>query len=188
MTNKILILFVFVSLLSCGNKSKSSNTAGVTGDATDELNAQEATTIVSETQTVPILNYEELAPLLNKKEDKTYVVNFWATWCKPCVEELPYFENIHSNYEGKNVEVLLVSLDFPKQINDQLVPFITNNKLQSEVVVLDDPDQNKWINAIDPSWSGSIPATIIYNKNKRAFYEQSFDEQTLETELNKFLN
>ena len=95
---------------------------------------------------------------------------------------------MYKDFKDKNVEVTLVSLDFPKQIADQLIPFIKNNKLQSQVVVLDDPNQNKWINAIDPSWTGSIPATIIYNKNDRAFYEQSFDEETLLKELEKFIN
>ena len=137
---------------------------------------------------VATLNYDSLVPLLEKKDDKTYVVNFWATWCKPCVDELPSFEKINAEYQKKNVEVLLVSLDFSNQINSHLLPFLKENKIQSKVVVLDDPNQNKWINGIDKSWSGALPATIIYNKNKRAFYEQSFDDESLLKELHKFIN
>ncbi len=137
---------------------------------------------------VKVLNYEQLKPYLVKDDDKTYVINFWATWCKPCVEELPAFEKLHANFKNKNVEVLLVSLDFPKQIKDELIPFIDKRNLAPEVIVLDDPDQNKWINAIDESWSGSIPATLIYNKNKRMFFEQSFEYESLIQELNKFIN
>ena len=62
-------------------------------------------------QTVPSLSYNELKPLLNQKGDKIYVVNFWATWCAPCIKELPYFEVLN---QREDVQVLLVSLDFPK--------------------------------------------------------------------------
>ncbi len=137
---------------------------------------------------VTVVNYDQLLPWLEKQDDKTHVINFWATWCKPCVEELPAFEKLHAEYANKNVEVVLVSLDFPNQIESELVPFIKNRNLQPEVVVLDDPNQNKWINGISKDWSGSIPATLIYNKNERGFYEQSFDYSSLTQELNKFLN
>lgn len=133
-------------------------------------------------------SYKELKPFLEHKDDKIYVVNFWATWCAPCVKELPYFEDIRANYKDSNVEVLLVSLDFPKQIKKRLIPFIEKQNLQAKVVVLDDVDEDVWIKAIDKNWSGALPATLIYNKNKRKFYEQSFDYKTLENELKTFLN
>ena len=137
---------------------------------------------------VKTYTYLELKPLLEKNDGKTYIINFWATWCAPCVKELPYFEKINQEYSDKNVEVLLVSLDFPKQAKKKLIPFINKRKLKSEVVLLDDINENVWIKAIDESWSGAIPATIIYNKNNRKFYEQSFDYNTLKNELLTFLN
>lgn len=133
-------------------------------------------------------NYDGLKPLLNKVDDKVYVVNFWATWCAPCVKELPAFEKIKSDFATKNVEVLLVSLDFPKQVDKRLIPFIEKNKIQSKVVLLDDSNEQRWISEIDKDWSGALPATLIYSKNKRAFYEQSFDYKTLENEVKTFLN
>ncbi|MGY8938645.1 MAG: TlpA family protein disulfide reductase [Flavobacteriales bacterium] len=132
-------------------------------------------------------SYEELKPLLEKKDDKTYVINFWATWCAPCVKELPAFEKLNEEYASKNVEVLLVSLDFPKQKEKKLIPFIVRKNLHSKVVMLDDINEDVWIKAIDSSWSGAIPATIIYNKNSRNFYEKYFDYETLEAELQTFL-
>jgi thiol-disulfide isomerase/thioredoxin len=133
-------------------------------------------------------NYNQLKPFLEKKDNKVYVVNFWATWCAPCVKELPYFEKIGEEYKDKNVEVLLVSLDFPNQVDKKLIPFINEKQLQSEVVLLDDTNENVWINAIDESWSGALPATLIYSKNNRKFFEKSFDYETLENELQTFLN
>lgn len=127
-------------------------------------------------QTVPSLNYTELKPLLNQSDDKVHVVNFWATWCAPCIKELPYFEALNKR---KNIEVLLVSLDFPKHKQSRLLPFISKNKLQSKVVLLDDADENYWINDINANSSGAIPATLIYNSQKRDFYERSFTKNEL---------
>lgn len=127
--------------------------------------------------------YETLEPLLNRDDDKTYIINFWATWCKPCVEELPAFEKLNAEYKNKNVEVILVSLDFPNQIETRLIPFIKEHNLKSNVILMADVDQNKWIPKISEKWSGAIPATLIYNKNSRKFYEQSFSYDLLEKEL-----
>ena len=135
-----------------------------------------------------ILDFNGLEPYLNMTDDKTYVVNFWATWCAPCVKELPHFEALNKNYSEKNVEVLLVSLDFPSQYEKNLKPFIKKHDLQSKILVLDDVDQNTWIPKIDENWGGAIPVTLIYNKNKREFYDKTFTYEELETELKQFLN
>ena len=134
-------------------------------------------------QTVPSLSYAELKPLLEQKGNKIYVVNFWATWCAPCIKELPYFEVLN---QREDVEVLLVSLDFPKHKESRLLPFIKKNKLQSKVVLLDDADENYWINDIHPNWSGAIPATLIYTKKQRGFYEQSFTASKLDKIIKLF--
>lgn len=171
MKNILIILSVFLLITSC-KKEESKKIENKTSEITS----------------VKTYNYDQLKPFLEKKDDKIYVINFWATWCAPCVKELPYFEKIKKEYAAKNVEVLLVSLDFPKQVDKKLIPFINKNKLQSEVILLDDFNENVWIKAIDKNWSGAIPATIIYSKNNRKFYEQSFDYETLQNELKTFLN
>lgn len=139
------------------------------------------------TGSIQVVDYNSLKPLLDKRNDTTYVVNFWATWCKPCIEELPAFEKLHATYRAKDVKVVLVSLDFPEKINTQVLPFIKKHNLQSSLYLLDDADANFWIPAIDASWSGAIPATIIYNAQNRKFYERSFTFQELETEIKTFL-
>lgn len=131
-------------------------------------------------------DYKALEYFLKKDNDTTYVVNFWATWCVPCVEELPSFEKLNAGYKDKKVKVILVSLDMSKQIESRLLPFIQKKKLQSKVVVLNDPDANAWIEKVDKSWSGAIPATIIYKKQERKFYERSFTYEELEKEVNQF--
>lgn len=120
--------------------------------------------------------YDEMAKdYLNKDDGYTYVINFWATWCGPCVKELPYFEQLITANKKENIRVILVSLDFPKKINSKLLPFLNKYKIQSEVIVLDDPKSNIWIDKVDPSWEGSIPVTIVYNGDKKKFWDGEFD-------------
>ncbi len=143
----------------------------------------EVTPESSETE-IPVVNFEELQQYLSEFGDKTLVINFWATWCVPCVKELPYFEQTTANYNTEEVEVILVSLDFPNQITSRLIPFIEKNDLKSKVILLDDPDANSWIDKVSPEWSGAIPATVIRRGDKEAFYEKSL--HTFE-ELNQII-
>jgi thiol-disulfide isomerase/thioredoxin len=136
---------------------------------------------------VPVLDFEGFEPFLNRQNDTTYVVNFWATWCVPCVKELPAFEQLNEAYSNEKVKVLLVSLDFVKYYDSKLLPFISDRNIKSDVILLNDPRSNQWIDKVNPEWSGAIPATVIYRGKKRSFYEQSFSYETLEKELLKHL-
>lgn len=115
------------------------------------------------------------------------MVNFWATWCQPCVEELPYFERINKEFKNQNVKVILVSLDMSKQVTTRLIPYIQKYNIQSEVVLLNDLDADTWINKVDSSWSGALPATLFYTTEKRAFFEKSFTYESLLEQLKNFL-
>ena len=119
-------------------------------------------------------NFEDFAPTLSRQDGKTYVINFWATWCAPCIRELPYFEQLNSSFSNNDLEVILVSLDFQDQFEEKVIPFINKKSLKSKVIHLADPRANQWIDLVDPSWSGAIPATYIYNSKKRQFYEGAF--------------
>lgn len=136
---------------------------------------------------VSYYDFDEFEKFLNIQDDEVYVVNFWATWCGPCVEELPHFESINTTYRHKGVNVLLVSLDKAKNIEEKLFPFMEKHDIRSEVIVLNDANPNAWIDRVDPHWSGSIPITIIYNKDKRRFYERTFKLKELKNEVEKFL-
>lgn len=133
-------------------------------------------------------NFDGLQPYLNQKNDTLYVINFWATWCVPCVKELPHFEKLNQKYKNGKFRMILVSLDFPKMIESRVISFIKQKKLKAEVIVLNDPDANSWIEKVAKEWSGAIPATIIYRSEKRKFYEHSFTEKELETEIQSFIN
>jgi thiol-disulfide isomerase/thioredoxin len=126
--------------------------------------------------TPAILTFKQLEPYLSTQSDSLFIINFWATWCAPCVAELPYFEKLTEELKGKKAKVILVSLDFKSQIKTKLLPFLKKKRLQSEVLVLVENDPNAWIPKVHEDWSGSIPATLIFDKNKRTFYEQNFEK------------
>lgn len=149
-------------------------------------NNSKSNTVVVNNDTIPVYNFDQLQPLLYTDSSKTYIINFWAMWCAPCVKELPYIQQ----YQQKNpeTEVILVSLDFTKDIETKLKPFLKQKNITSKVVLLDDPASNTWIDKIDPNWSGALPFTIVFNNKKRAFFERSFESvEDLETEINKTL-
>lgn len=137
---------------------------------------------------IPVVDFEGLEPLLNPEDDTTYVMNFWATWCAPCIKELPYFEDVQREMKSEGVQVILVNLDMPKMWNSHLIPFLQKNDLTSTTIVLDDPDQNTWIPKVHPDWSGAIPATIIFDNDSREFYEKPFTRDELFQTIEKFKN
>lgn len=122
------------------------------------------------------VKFEELEDYFSKTNDTLYVINFWATWCKPCVEELPYFEKLHQQFLNRPIAVLLVSLDFAKNLESKVVPFVRERKLKSQVFFLHQPQGHEWMNTISQKWSGAIPATYIVrnNREEEGFYERSF--------------
>jgi len=120
--------------------------------------------------------------ILNPDNDTTYIFNYWATWCKPCVKELPFFEKLSVNYSDKKVKVIFMSLDFKRQFESTLLPFLQKHNISSDVYLIDEMDYNSWIDKVDPSWSGAIPATLILNSKSgiRQFYEKEFVYEELE--------
>jgi len=127
--------------------------------------------------------YDDFAKNILIEDENIYVINFWATWCAPCIKELPYFEKL--NAENKNVKVILVSLDSKKDLDKKLIPFIEKRKLKSKVLLLADKDYNSWLSKVDADWSGAIPATLLLNGKKKQFAERDFENFD---ELNQYVN
>lgn len=120
-------------------------------------------------QDIKPINKDELERLLLRETDTIYVINFWATWCSPCVAEIGHFEELHKSVADRKLQVILINLDFPRQIDERVKPFITENKLTAKVLNMQDLDYNRWIPLVDSSWTGAIPATLIFTKDKRRF-------------------
>jgi thiol-disulfide isomerase/thioredoxin len=130
-------------------------------------------------QSLKEINGDALESITHQINDTTYVVNFWATWCSPCVKEIGYFEELHRQFTSLNVKVILINLDFPNQIDTRVLPFLKKKEITAEVFLMTDLDYNAWIDRIDPGWSGAIPATLIYNREKRVFLEKELSHDEL---------
>lgn len=139
-------------------------------------------------QHVALVKFPALHQRLAQPTDTTYVVNFWATWCAPCVKELPGFEQVRAANAGKKVKVLLVSMDYASQLDKKVKPFVKQRGLKSEVLLLNEPDPNTWMDKLDAKWSGALPFTLIVNNKtkQRATFEQELSLAELTAVLQKF--
>jgi thiol-disulfide isomerase/thioredoxin len=130
-------------------------------------------------QEIRSIDKEHLQEILSRHNDTTYVINFWATWCSPCVAEIAYFEALHRTYADSLLKVILVNLDFPSQVERRVVPFMKEKELTSEVLNMTTMDYNSWIPDVDGSWSGAIPATLIFRDGYRSFTGRELSREEL---------
>ena len=138
--------------------------------------------IESSAQDIKVIKYPQLLDLIKEPAENNKVINFWATWCGPCIKELPQFESLNSKYKNRNTEVILVSFDFAEQLDTKVKTFVDRKNLKSKLYLLDETDYNAFIDLVDPNWSGAIPATLIIDNrnNKRLFLEKEFEPGELE--------
>jgi thiol-disulfide isomerase/thioredoxin len=125
-----------------------------------------------------MMNMEQLQVRTIKPENDTlYVVNFWATWCRPCINEMPFFINAEKKFSGSNIKLLLVSVDFMTE-KQRVEKFINEKNIGNEVILLNAGNPNKWINIVDSTWSGAIPATVFYKQGKKVYFHEGEFTQT----------
>lgn len=140
-------------------------------------------------QTAVFDEYSELEVHLTPAKDTVYVLNFWATWCAPCVKELPYVIAADDYRPEVPKKVILVSLDFPEQIDSKLRPFLEKHNIDLENYVLTDPAMNDWIPMVHPDWDGAIPATVLIQGDRRNLLRTTFEsEQELFDAIDRFVD
>lgn len=115
--------------------------------------------------------------------DTFFVVNFWATWCKPCVQELPAFDSLSRSVEGTRTKVLLVNLDFADEVEKRVNPFLQKRNINTECVLLDEVNGNVYIDRISSQWSGAIPATYFRTGKKDTLMERKFNLKELKEQI-----
>ena len=137
-------------------------------------------TLRSFAQQTQVIKFDKLQSLIEEKGDQVHVINFWATWCAPCVKELPLFEALNARNDPR-VRVTLISLDFADELN-KVDAFISRRKIKSQVFLLDEIDYNSWIDRVEKSWGGAIPATLFINQQtgQRKFVDRELRNGELE--------
>ena len=129
-------------------------------------------------QSVKTVTYDDLEARWTSNGDTTYVVNYWATWCGPCVEELPEFIEVDNEMKDGPFKMILVSLDFPKVIEKRVIPFIEEKGITPEVVLLVD-NPNVWINRVSKEWDGNIPVTQFIKGDNYKLHVGQLDHKEL---------
>ncbi len=118
-------------------------------------------------------------------ESKTpLIVNFWATWCAPCVAEIPYFQEEVNKHKKDSVQLLLISVDF-REDYAKISPFLKQRKFTAPVSWLDETKADYFCPKVDAKWSGSIPASLFINNKKgyRKFFEKQLKHEELKKEI-----
>lgn len=120
-----------------------------------------------------------------KNADRPTIFNFWATFCKPCVEEIPYFQQLVKKYDSAGVKLVLVSLDMIELYPEQIRSFAIKQKFTAPIIYLDETNADLFCPAVDESWSGAIPASLFINNKTgyRKFFEEQLSKEKLEKEI-----
>ena len=141
-------------------------------------------------QPIRKMKMTDVVQSFSNNSDTVYVVNFWATFCKPCVGEIPYFISIAKQYEGQKVKLLLVSLDLPSYYPRKIADFVKKSHFDTNIAWLNDTNADIFCPMVDQKWSGAIPATIIVNGKKgyKKFFEDEMSAAIFEKELKLALN
>lgn len=167
----ISLLFFCCLLPSCSNQEQEPSDVVVDAPANDKI----AELLLPNRDSLPYpvySSFDQVAALFDEASDEqTLVINFWATWCKPCVEEIPYFEQLANETDAR---VIMVSLDFKKDVATKLKKFVEQRKMKLPVIALADGDYSGWIDRVEPSWAGAIPVTLIRRGKKQVFHPSKF--------------
>jgi len=142
--------------------------------------------IVVTGQPVPKWKITDLEQYINKSE-KPVIVNFWATYCAPCIKEIPYFQDLVRKYKDRGISLLLVSLDFEEFYPDKISRFAKKKDFTAPIVWLNETNADYFCPKIDERWSGVMPATLFVNNKTgfRSFREEEISREDLESEILK---
>ena len=117
--------------------------------------------------------------------DSILIINFWATFCKPCVEEIPDLIKLAKKYKKEKASLYLVSLDLEDYYPEKIKKFVAKKKYTAKIAWLDESNADYFCPLIDTSWSGAIPATLFINNKTgyKKFYEKQLSATEIEVAL-----
>lgn len=116
------------------------------------------------------VDQDGLKKLVKERNGKILFLNIWATWCAPCVEEFPDLIKLAQSYPGSEVEVVGISADYPDEVESKILPFIREKNVPFRIYVAKFDHQEDFINSVNSSWSGALPATLVYDAQGKQRY------------------
>ncbi|MEP6713731.1 MAG: TlpA disulfide reductase family protein [Ferruginibacter sp.] len=138
-------------------------------------------------QHIPKMKITEVEKYISADSSDVLVISFWATFCKPCVAEIPSFINLTNKYKSSHVKLLLISLDLPSYYPAKISKFAKQHNFNANIAWLNETDADYFCPKLDSNWSGAIPATLIINTKTgyRKFFEEEIAAKDFEKELEK---
>jgi thiol-disulfide isomerase/thioredoxin len=110
------------------------------------------------------LNQAGLKRTIASERGKVVIVNMWATWCAPCKAEMPALVSFERQHAGQKVKLILLSANEPEE-KKAAETFLERSGFGSAAYIKQDKDDQQFINSVDPTWSGALPATFVYDRS-----------------------
>lgn len=181
----ILSTLILTALYSCKKESEKMQETTVT----DSVSVTENKTSAAGIHTSRELSQEDLGKFLAQKNDTLYVTNFFATWCGPCMREIPHFKNKMEELKDKPVKFTFINLDDKSEWETSVKKFAQENNLASNIILLDgqklDPT---FFTSNFKQWNGgSIPFTYLRKGDKTDEYLGMMTEEVLNSKIEAFL-
>jgi thiol-disulfide isomerase/thioredoxin len=114
--------------------------------------------------TVGVVDGPGLKKAIAGQRGKVVLVNFWATWCQPCVEEFPDLVRLYNAYRARGLVVMAVSVDEPNT-QSKVAPFLKAQKATFSAFMRKPGDMEAFINSVDQEWSGVVPITYLFDRS-----------------------
>jgi thiol-disulfide isomerase/thioredoxin len=161
--------------MTIGNGCKSRTAQGVDSDKKGDTEK-----LTSSDRTIDLIDEAGLHKLVHERHGKILLLNIWATWCLPCVEEFPDLIKLYSSQGTDTLEIIGISVDDPDDAITKVVPFLEKHTVPFKVYLAHFVKQDDFINSLDRTWNGAVPATFMYDTlgNQRFLMigQRSFDQ------------
>jgi len=137
-------------------------------------------------QNIQKIKLKDFEHVLNRQGDSIYVYNFFATWCKPCVKELPNFVKFANDSANTKINFSFVSMDELESMDEKVKPFVAKKKITQKVYMVEASSYD-WLQRVYRGWGGSIPLTVVVNSHtgKRQFFEGELNYKELTQLINQ---
>jgi thiol-disulfide isomerase/thioredoxin len=140
-------------------------------------------------QKIGTLKPADFGKFKDSAKGKVLVLNFWATWCGPCVAEFPELVALDAKYRDKGVKFVGITADDAEDVQPKVIPFIKKHQVKFDIVQQNLEDSEELMNQITKDWNGVIPVTVVYDKQGNLAYSHFgiIDRDLLVAEIEKAL-